>query len=345
MGIVRRELTRLQRDTALMWFKYMNAQDVVHLLGYLAERADHSSAIATSEIIEAVLVISSEKLSQDLDATTRALPLLCRLQAHVPQSTHLMALIASATQGSLPLAYDGFLPPAPPFSEWTVHSLTSSGDKRWALRLQPAPSISVDSLLSGDNLPDSAVAIVTSLLYRERSARSSVLKWLSSPASKGCSTMNLVEVLFALYDTSRRGDSEPEDLTQAHFQRIVKVVMEARHSREVCLMASRCMVSMVAASHSRAKYLKVLSKEITSTAPEQLRPYVLLAGTEMLQQIGSDVHALVEELLDLGLKWAVRHFAESESSSDDDRRILSSLGMFCSSACRLLTDVVSQRRS
>ncbi|RPD59503.1 hypothetical protein L227DRAFT_654118 [Lentinus tigrinus ALCF2SS1-6] len=314
-----------QRDTALMWFKYLHAQDVVSLLDYLAERADHSSAAATREIIVEILAISSKKLSHELDTTAHALPLLCRLQAHVPESSHLTSLIASATQGALPLAHDGFLPPPPMFSEWNVASLAPSVDKRWSLRLQPAPSIGIERLLSGEILSDATVDIVTSLLYRQRSARPPVMDWLESPASKSCSTAHLVKLLFALYDSTLDVD-ESGNLPQSHFTRLVKVVIEARHPREVSLKACRCVVSMVASSHNRAKCLKMLSKEVASMNPEQLRPYVLLLGTDVFQQIGSDARPLAEELLDLGLKWAVRHFAESESSSDDDRRTLLSLG-------------------
>ncbi|KAI0687369.1 ribosome 60S biogenesis N-terminal-domain-containing protein, partial [Cerioporus squamosus] len=317
-----------QRDTALMWFKYLSAQDVIDLLQYFAERADHYNTAATREMIDAVLTITSDTLSSHLGVTTQALPLLCRLQTHIPQSAHLTALIASAIQGSLPLAHDGFFPPPPPFSEWTVASVTPSADKRWSLRLQPTPPIAVQSLLSSEHLSDSAVDIATSLLYRQPSARSLVLDWLGSPASKGSSTPHLVKLLFALYDSDPgrgRDDGETYDSLQIHLSRLIRTAVEARHSREICVKASKCVVWMTASSHSRAKCLKALNKEITSTPPEQLRPYILLVGTEVLEQIGTDARALAEDLLDLGLKWAVRHFADCESSSDDDRRMLVSL--------------------
>ncbi|RDX51579.1 hypothetical protein OH76DRAFT_1554958 [Lentinus brumalis] len=320
-----------QRDTALMWFKYLNAQEVTDLLEYFAERADHSGAAATRELIDEVLTITSDTLSSHLGVTTQALPLLCRLQAHVPQSNHLTALIASAIQGSLPLAHDGFLPPPPPFSEWNLASITPSADKRWSLRLQPAPSLAVQSLLSSEQLSDSAVDIATSLLYRQRQVSSPVVEWLRSAASQSCSTTHLVKLLFALYDSNLgegRDDDSVGDSLQVHFSRVVRTVAEARHPRDICLKASQCVVWMTASSSSRAKCLKGLNKEITSLAPEQLRPYILRSGSGLLQQIGTDARALAEEMLDLGLKWAVRHFADCESSSDDDRQTLLILASF-----------------
>ena len=268
------------------------------------------------------MVATASTLSKEPDAVTQALPLLCRLQSLLPGYTDLK-LIAAGTQGSLPLGYDGYLT-LPAFSEWSVASLIPTATKRWSLRLQPLPTLSPTSILRDESLSDSGVDIITHLLYRQRSSRSAVAEWLASPESTNCGTTHLVRILFAFYDAGH----EQEDFSlPAHFLRIAKVVSEARHPREVCTMAASCAVEMVASSpSSRTKYFKILTKELPSVAPEKLSVHSLRVARDLLEQASSDASALAEQLLDLGLKWAVRYIADDSSTIAGGAEMLSTIG-------------------
>ncbi|TBU65164.1 ribosome 60S biogenesis N-terminal-domain-containing protein [Dichomitus squalens] len=314
-----------QRTTALLWFKYMGAQEALALLDYLAERAEHSSSVAIQDIIKAVLEITSNTLSLELDVVTNALPLLCRLQSLLPKSSHLTSLIATGTRGSIPFGHDGYLPNRS-FSDWSIASLIPSASKRWALRVRPAPPLSVSSVLAGAPLSDSDIHIATHLLYRSSSVRPAISEWLASPASKNCSSTHLVRLIFAFYDSARQ-EGFKADAARSHFSHLVKVVAEARHPRQICEMAADCVVLIVVSSPSdRSKYLKSLSKTFLSLNVDTLSPYPLAVGIGLLSEIGREAIPLTEELLDSGLKWAVRRFAEKASSTDDDQVKLSRIG-------------------
>lgn len=313
----------VQRATASIWFRYLNAREALGLLDYLADRVEHSSADAVQEIIGAVLAATSDAISHALEATPQALPLLRRLQSLVPQSSELLALVATGTRNCLPLCYDGTLPDRP-FPDWNVASLIPASDKRWALRLQPVPPLAVDQFLSGD---DSAVEIAANLLYRQASARSLVADWLRSPSANDCITANLVKITFALYDSSRvDGIFDYSEALEPLFLRFAQALQDAHHPPPVRSMIVDCVVWIVASSpFHRYKYLKSLIKDVTSTIPDKLSPSSLLVGEKLHEEIGAEVVPLAEELLDMGLIWAVRYFADHVTSTADSITMLKSI--------------------
>ncbi|KAI1792498.1 ribosome 60S biogenesis N-terminal-domain-containing protein [Ganoderma leucocontextum] len=312
------------RATASLWFKYMDGREALHLLEYLAERADHSSSTTTLGIIGSVLEVTANTLIHQLDATTRALPLLCRLHSLVPRSPHLASLIASGTRGFIPFCHGGYLPERP-FAEWNLPSLVSSASKCWSLRLQPMPPLPVWSLLESISLSDLSVDIVANLLYRDRSAKSAVMEWLASPASKTCGTDHLVRIIFAFYDSACQVESGGA-VVDSHFSHLAKVVTEAHHPRRICAMAADCIVAAIASSPcSRSKYLRSLTKELSSVTVDRLSQHALSVGKALLSAVDVEAIPLAEGLLDIGLRWAVRRFADGASLTDDDQSMLSSM--------------------
>ena len=307
-----------------MWFKYLNSEDSLSLLSYLVERAEHSSAAASQEILGDVLTATASTLSQNLDATTQALPLLCRLQSHLPGSSDLEKLITAGTAGSLPLAHDGYLPTRS-FSDWNVASIIPNAGRRWSLRNQLVPSLSLASILQREPLSDAGVDIVTHLLYRQQTTRSAVAEWLTSPASINCNVNHVVRVLHAFYDTASEDDPEPA--LEAHFSRVLKVVLKCADTIQVRSMAATCVTAMVVSSPSnRAKYLKTLSKELSSVAPQKLNIHCLSVAQDLVKKLGSEADVLAEQVLDVGLKWVVRYIADGNTTSGDGAAMLSVIG-------------------
>lgn len=324
------DIIAIQRATVLLWFKYIDSQVVLHLLEYLAERAEHSGSTVPRGIIESVLEVTADALTRDMDATTQALPVLCRLHSLIPRYPRLTSLIASGTRGCIPLCHDGYLPELPS-SESNLASLVSLATKRWSLRLQPLPSLSIRPLLEDTNLSNSSVDIVANLLYRDRSARSIVMEWLLSPASKTCGIDHFVRLAFAFCDSARSGDS-CEDVLDNNFSRLTKLVAEARRPHRICAMTVDCLVSCIASSssYSRSKYIGSLTQELSALTVDRLSLHCLSIGKALLSVIGVEAILLAEVLLDVGLRWAVRCFANGASLTDDDRTMLSSMGAYCS---------------
>lgn len=299
------------------------------MLDYLADRAEHSSSVGVLDIIERVLDVTADSFVRSQDALTQALPLLSHLHALLPHSATLQLLLASGTEGSLPVSYDGHLP-ARSFSEWNVAALVPLAAKRWALRLEPVPPLSVESFIAASKWTDATVDILTTLVYRHQSARAPVIAWLESPDSTSCSAVHLVKIVFALYDSAREGDAllfGESDSFAAHFARLVKVVKDARQPPHVCSKAAAAVASIVAThASSRSKLLKLLSKELGLVAPEKLSRYSLSISVKLIETNVAEARLFGEHLLDVGLRWAVRHFADNGASTDASRAILSSLG-------------------
>ncbi|KAH9887708.1 ribosome 60S biogenesis N-terminal-domain-containing protein [Cubamyces lactineus] len=312
-------------NTALLWFKYATAGEAFSLLDYLADRAEHSSSARALGLIERVLEVTAATVTREQDALTQALPLLSRLHSLLPSSSQLQSLIASGTAGSLPLCYDG-QPPARSFSEWNVASLAPLAEKGWGLRMERLPKLSAESFLSAEPWTDATVDIVVTLLYRRPSVRPTVAQWLESPASQNCSTVHLVKVMSALYDSAVEGGSYPVsegDIFESQFLRLVKIVKEARHPQAVCSMAASCVASIVAVAPSaRPKLLKLLVKELPSIAPEKLSVYSLAVAVKLTETIGAEALPLAEQVADLGLKWAVRHFVDNDATTADSHTLL-----------------------
>ncbi|KAI0352520.1 hypothetical protein OH77DRAFT_1523331 [Trametes cingulata] len=329
--ILRESLDSADEDqiaTALVWFRYASATEALSLLHYLVDRAEHSSAPHVQELIERFLEVTAESITSDQDASIQALPLLCQLHSVMPNSATLQSLFASATEGLLPLCYDGFVPQRP-FSDWNIASLVPLADKRWALRLQQIPPLSAEAFILAENWTDATVDILVTLLYRRESAKAPLVAWLCSSASQSCSAPHLIKLIFALYDSALEGDAQlatDGDVITSHFARLVKVVKDARYDRDICSKAVACIVSMVASQPaSRTKLLKLLSKELAVVAPEKLSRHGLAVAVKLSQTIGADAASLGEQLLDLGLKWAVRHFADGGRQTEDSREVLSHL--------------------
>ncbi|KAI0751700.1 ribosome 60S biogenesis N-terminal-domain-containing protein [Daedaleopsis nitida] len=312
-----------ERATASIWFQYLTADDIIDLLAYLAERGERSSSVTCQDIICEVLEATSKTISRDMDAPTKALPLLCRLQSLVPQSSELTDLIAAGSRNSLPLCHDGSLPERS-FSDWSVANLVSSSVKRWSLRLQPMPHLSVTGLLQNDG---SSVDIVTSLLYRQPSSRPAVASWLGSPAGRDCDIAYLVRILFTLYDTSRGERTfDGLDAMQVHFSRLAKAALDRRQPPEIRSKAADCVVWIVSSSRSsRSQYLNQLVKDLSSVAPDKLSSYSFTIARKIHKEIGEEAIRLAETLLDLGLKWTVRYFVDGGPSTEDSRSMLFSL--------------------
>lgn len=299
------------------------------MLEYLADRAEHSSSACVLDIIERVLDVTADSFVRSQDALTQTLPLLSHLHALLPHSATLQLLLASGTEGSLPVSYDGHLP-ARSFSEWNVAAMVPLAAKRWALRLEPVPPLSVESFIAASKWTDATVDILTTLVYRHQSARVPVIAWLESPDSTSCSAVHLVKIVFALYDSAREGDahlSGESDFFAAHFARLVKVVKDARQSPDVCSKAAAS-VAYIVATHasSRSKLLKLLSKELGLVVPEKLSQYSLSVSVKLIETNVAEARLFGEHLLDVGLRWAVRHFADNGASTDASRVILSCLG-------------------
>ncbi|KAM5540626.1 hypothetical protein V8D89_005657 [Ganoderma adspersum] len=327
MLTVRQSLDNMDEDlraTALLWFKYIDGQEALHLLEFLAKRAEHSSSTVTQDLIRSVLEVAANTLTHEPDMTTRALPILCRLHSLVPGSPHLLSLIASGTRGFIPLCHDGYLPEHP-FPERNLASLVSAASKRWALRLQPMPPLSVRPLLEGASLSDSSVDIVAHLLYRDRSVRSTVVEWLASPAAKTSSTDHLVRLVFAFCDSAPQGESCGE-VVDSHFSRLAKVITETRHPPRICAMAVDCIVSAISSSPcSRSKHLTLLTQELSTLTVDRLSPHSLSVGKALLSAVHGEAIPLAEALLDIGLRWAVRRLADGTSLTDHDKRMLWSM--------------------
>ncbi|KAI0637561.1 ribosome 60S biogenesis N-terminal-domain-containing protein [Trametes polyzona] len=314
-----------QVDTALLFFKYSKADEAISLLGYLADRAEHSSSERVLEIIQCVLDATVDRLSRSLDAVTQALPLFSRLHALLPQSQALQSLLSSGVKGSLPLCFDGY-PPERSFSEWNIVSVVPSATKRWSLRLQAMPSLSADSFISAESWTDATAEILTTLLYRRPSVRPSIVAWLESSGPKNCSTVHLVTLVHALYDSARDGDILPSvenDAILDVFARLVAVIKDARHPYDICSKAVVSVSTLVTRASNRSKLLKILGKELGSVSPEKLHRYSLATAARLSETLGAEAHPLAEQLVDLGLKWAVRHFSDHAVSTEEDRATLS----------------------
>ncbi|KAH9936862.1 ribosome 60S biogenesis N-terminal-domain-containing protein [Epithele typhae] len=304
-------LSEDERETALLWFKYLGAKEASALLDCFADRAQHSSASTTLDFTSEVLHVTADSLLREADVITGALPTFCRLQGFLPQSEELWTLVAAGCSSSLPLAYDGHLPT--PFSDDPISSVVPGASKRWSLRLQPIPSLDISGILGSDRLSGVGVDIVTNLLYRQAAARSAVSTWLASPASSSCSTTHLVRIIHAYYDCAH--ERADDALPSSHLSRVVKVVSEARHPHAVRSMAAECIAAAVVMSPStRAKYLKLLGKELATVDPEKLTQYSLSVAQRLMEQLGTECAGLAEQMIDLGLKWAVRTLGDKESA-------------------------------
>ncbi|KAI0640548.1 ribosome 60S biogenesis N-terminal-domain-containing protein [Trametes meyenii] len=317
-----------QIATALLWFKYAGVTEALSLFDYLIERAEHSSSAHAQDVIERVLDVTADGISHEQDEVTQALPLLSRLQTLLPKSSKLQSLLACATEGSLPSAYNGH-PPARLFSHWNVASLVPQASKRWSLRHKPLPSLSAELFLSDEDLTDAAVDILTTLLYRQRSARAPVIAWLESPTSRNCSSTHLVKLLFALHDSAREGDAHPSgeaEVFVANFTRLGKVVRDGRHPHDICSMAATSITAILQAQpSSRPVLLKLLTKDLAAVSPEKLTSHSLAVALKLVQDVGAEAVSLGEQLVDIGLKWAVRHFAKKSDSTDEGCALLSHL--------------------
>ncbi|GBE85449.1 hypothetical protein SCP_0706360 [Sparassis crispa] len=319
--------------TALLWTRYLDSDEILALFDSLSDAVDITPDRIT--VIEHLLQAVSPILSANPGAAKSRLRRLIRLRDLLPHSTTLEAVLATVSHGSLPLCYDSRPVLHSNESTNTLSHFVAQAQARWLQRLDSDDGhIQVDNFLMMDNITDAAVEIVTSVIYRRRTAKTATLRWLHVAASGRCSPLHLDRIILALCDSTEHSDilNQAEIPTLAsHLQYLVRTIAERTNTTghiETCSTCAACITSMVKQWPSLLlELLAALRKACELPVSDKSYSYFLMIGRQLLNLPGREVANVVDVLVDYGLVRAVHYFSSNATGSDEAAEALVDLAV------------------
>jgi hypothetical protein len=325
----RNRLTTLfQSGPAILWIKYLEAEELCILLNYFCDNINPNAA--TLEILEAALVTLRSSMTND-DFQGFRLGQLFALRSFL-HSPVLEDMIAIATNGCLPVAHHGRLPEVPVAQHHcSLGTLVSIAEARW-IRFLGSSCEGLDLLpfLTQTPWTSSTAQIVADLLYNQPASRRPYLLWLSTDHHTLVTTHHLATTLHAYLDcVLQQADvvsATESDILLSQFSRLLSSSCTNPTSQASRMVYATCLFLIIKRSGSKfAEFLPILQKHVQSKSNGHFGYEFLLLGRKLHSLLLNDAGEVVSSIVDLALQLVVRLFSGVTGESADDARFIDEL--------------------
>ncbi|KAG5640903.1 hypothetical protein DXG03_006683 [Asterophora parasitica] len=311
--------TAIQKSRVSIWIKYFEQDDLFQMLDALLE---DTAALGppTLEILVDILVALRALLASQADAESeliQRLPQLMALRSLLAESDVLDELVAVAIESSIPAYCDGAAC-GEALEETSLAEILKRSDLRWSrqsdLRLVDLPA---RSFLIQQSWSPSTVTIISGLIYRNAFSQDDFASWLATDHCTHTSPEHFVTVVHAFLDTAFcRGVALPSDAWLPQFNRLTKSLLDEGLSEHTRTTGVTCALLMARLFPSRSsEFLADVVRAIQSLPVMKVNLYLLSLGRQLHAIHPAVAKPLVTELVDHGVQWAVRFFAEPEDAS------------------------------
>ncbi|KAG6897168.1 hypothetical protein C0992_003674 [Termitomyces sp. T32_za158] len=306
-----------QLSLASPWINYVQRQGLFSLLDTLSSNTLSTETVRTllEPLLFAIKTITTSE-SDHGQALIQRLPSFLVLYSKTPSST-LEELIAIAIQSSLPAYYDGC--PSREFEELDLIDVVRVAESRWSLHLDAWPTdLPVQSILSQDLWTTSTVAIISGLLYSGHLSLDNFVRWLSTDHCTARAPEHFILIMHAFLDiTSSQGKKLPEnDIWINQFSRILDIVLDNEAPQSVRLRGGACLSLMTLSTPSKMEeFLAILVRTVRKLSVSKIYLELLLVGKSLQTRLPKLAEELITVLVNHGIQWAIRYFAEQDDPS------------------------------
>ncbi|KAG6853529.1 hypothetical protein C0991_003449 [Blastosporella zonata] len=316
----------IQVSLASTWIQYFQPEQMFRLLDSIFLDAPSIESISSTStalaLLGAVLTAVRDSMTVGTDSgqeLIRRLPKLVALYSQMP-SAILEELIAITLQSSLPAYHDGRRC-GDNFEETYIQDITKQAELQWSRRLDRWPAdLPVQVFLTQDSWTPSIVIIISGLIYRGHLPRGAIMSWLSS---KDCTTQSLahfIVVMHAFLDvTSSQGDElMDDDAWVTHFSRILDAVLDQALPQSIRSVASVCISLLTRLVPSRTSdFIATLVRTVQAFSVTEINSPMLSIGRQLHAHLPQHSEGLTTVLINHGIQWGTRFFAEEEDSDFD----------------------------
>ena len=307
---------------ASVWTIYFRSSDLFGLLDILGSGTEMTNS-STLDLLEAVLAALQSTDSDAQVALMGRLPQLLALRPFLRDSDALEEVIAAAVEASLPAYCNGQPPHREKFAEPAIAPLIKQSEVRWSRHLEPlSRDLPIQSFLTQQKWSTSTSKIISGLIYRQALSPDVFFSWLSTDHCAGRETQHFTSVLQAFLETHSSDTStlpNPEsDVWKHHFSRLATTVADESLSQELRMTCGSCVYLLL-------KLFPARTEEFAADVLNRLHKLPVTSLTAEILAVGRRLHGtspssgklLITGLVDHGIQWAVRCFAEDPNSSCD----------------------------
>jgi hypothetical protein len=317
-----------QLAARLLWASYGSSEDRLSLLSYLVHPGGRP-ATSPQHALAAIRLAQTALTSPSTTGTTTSaldhLPGIRDAYADDPSIFNdLDAVIDDVLRGNLPLGHDGL-----PVSDSSLAEMCSQASSRWRRRLDQAPVLAALPDLSQSHSP-AQLGMIKSLLYQDHAARQAVIDAVATGGLSSTSDIRaLAGVLHALCDASA---AHGEIVQLGHhaddlFERVARLAVDYEEPDGSRALAASCVVCMYEAGEAhRETFTSRLSKAVGRVPVDRLTSQTV-AIAAAVKLLDSRINkSLVGQVVEHGLKWIVRYYAEDLRQTADSVAAIDGLG-------------------
>ncbi|KAF5371492.1 hypothetical protein D9615_009605 [Tricholomella constricta] len=321
----------IQKSRVSVWIKYFQPEDLFNVLDALLKNLtpptpSTSDLDLLGDVFTALRTLTASHADSEVELMRR-LPQLIALRSLLPNSLVLEELIAIAIESSIP-AYCNGAPSScgngKAVEETRLGGIVRRAELRRSRHMNPRLvnlDLPAQSFLEQDSWTQATVTIVAGLIYQTSSSfpRKEFVRWLGTDHCARTDPGHFVTVVHAFLDTSFcRGQGlssvNDSDIWLPQFTRLVEALSDDGLPHDTRSTAVTCLSLMIRLIPSRtAEFLSAVVHAVQALPVDKLNPYLLFLG----RQLQATAESLVAELVDHGIQWAVRFFAEPEDASFD----------------------------
>jgi nucleolar pre-ribosomal-associated protein 1 len=303
----------------LIWAPYAAPSDCLSLLSLLVDR-DGSRATTAQQAFQAIVFARKAFATPSTTGLIKAsLEYVRQIQSAYANEEDILAELDMAVdiflRESLPTGHDGLR-----VSNLAFPQLCEQAQSRWRCRMDRAFShLAVPDIAKG--VSATQLGIITKLIYKDPCARQSIAAQVAAGSLGTLTDVRQLETLLLAFCDASACSEEFVDLgphAEHHFERIAQHAVDHATPITDRILAAACIVSIYrAVSHLRESIISCLTQAILRTPVDRITssmPWIAMAVNHLE---GGQRGLLVNHVIDHGLKWIVRYYAENLQETQD----------------------------
>ncbi|KAF9460940.1 ribosome 60S biogenesis N-terminal-domain-containing protein [Collybia nuda] len=301
----------------LTWIPYFRSSDLLDVLDTLAITSNLPSLPVLETVLQSLRSSAEADLSAKLALNFKSrLPQLLSLRKAAPSLGVLEEIIAVAIVSSLPAYCDRSELTGKVFEETAMNPIILRSRIRWSQHLDHLSNdLPLQSFLDQAIWTPSTIEILSSLLYRRWISKDRFLSWLETDSPKRHSADQLIPVLHAFLDASSCEGSQIDEPNVDAWLSLVTRLLDVTITEDLpstLRSTSRTCIALIAsiAPLCLPRILASIIQTIDALPVASLTMNLLKLGRQLHLAFSVDTTPLVTALVNHGMQWAVRHFAE-----------------------------------
>ncbi|KAI0269360.1 ribosome 60S biogenesis N-terminal-domain-containing protein [Gloeopeniophorella convolvens] len=311
----------------VLWAPYMTPDELLSILDHaLQDSSATENGAGVKDVIQSTFSAIERYIATngEVPGLRQRLPQLVTLYSAQPDWALLETLIAKEIESALPSCIDGLNVGIPSDLAALVSVSSSRWSKRSVLHLE---GLDVSVFLQRPTWTSQTVSIIKTLVYSSQTARQTFRIFLESKAAQIQPATHLAPAIWSWLDADPTDDLGTGNVWKKHFNKLATGIVDTKapmHHRFTC---SRTMQELLRKLPSLHLELASDMQDVIKALPaDTLTVEVLQLGEHVIRTLPqADSDDLSSTLLDHGIRWASRAFADADAVDDGIVKALGSL--------------------